>query len=227
MFEQGWIKELLIVLAIAEIVVPLLGRFRIGSVPAFLIAGAIIGPGGLGGFVPVTPWLSWIAISDPERVLPFADLGVLFLLFLIGLDFSAIHLRAMRRFVFGVGPVQVVVSAAAIILTALVIGIDAIAAVVLGLALALSSTAVVTQTLIEARRFALPVGRLSLGVLVFQDLMVVPILIAVGLLAGDRVAPLGLLRGIALAIGAVVVILVAGRYLLSPLNSRCRCHPQP
>lgn len=214
-FEHEAARELLIVLGTAGVVVPLFGKLRFGVVPGFLLAGVLLGPGGLGQLVGAFPWLAWITFSNPERVQPIAELGVLFLLFLIGLEFSFERLWAMRRHMLGVGSLQVLVSAAVIFGVSLMAGVALPAAVVLGLALALSSTAIVTQVLIEAHRFALPVGRLVLSVLVFQDLMVVPIVVIVGFLGGSD-AELSW-SGVALAVGAVALIIVAGRYLQRPL----------
>jgi CPA2 family monovalent cation:H+ antiporter-2 len=124
----------------------------------------------------------------------------------------------MRRFVFGLGSAQFLLSAAAIAGGILAIGIDPKIALVAGMALALSSTAVVTQILVERRRLALPVGRATVAVLIFQDLMVVPIVIAVGILAGAEMATGGaLLRALLFAAVAVGAIVLAGRFLIRPL----------
>ncbi|MBZ0227468.1 MAG: cation:proton antiporter [Bauldia sp.] len=218
MFEESWAREMLVVLATAGVVVPVFSRLRVGVVPGFLIAGILLGPGGLGRLTGDLPWLGWITFSDPERVRSFAELGVLFLLFLIGLEFSFDRLSAMRRLVLGFGSLQFFVSAALIVAGATLLDVDFVVALVVGLGLALSSTAIVTQLLIEAHRFAGAVGRAALGVLLFQDLMVVPIVIVVGLLGGDEVAVSGaLVRAVALAAAAILAIIVAGRYLVRPL----------
>jgi CPA2 family monovalent cation:H+ antiporter-2 len=218
MFDESWIKELLIVLATAGVVVPLFGRFRVGVVPGFLIAGVILGPAGLGRLADDHPWLSGFTFSTPEHVLPFAELGVLFLLFLIGLEFSLERLWSMRRLVLGLGPAQFFGSVALILAGVAWLDRGLEPALVVGLALALSSTAIVTQVLIEAHRFAAPVGRVSIGVLLFQDLMVVPIVIVIGLMAGEELAVSGAVtRAIALAVAALAIIALAGRYLIGPL----------
>jgi monovalent cation:proton antiporter-2 (CPA2) family protein len=218
LLEDGWGRELLIFLATAGIVVPLFGRLRFGVVPGFLIAGVILGPGGLGHLAGEVPWLRWITFSDPERVAPFAELGVIFLLFVIGLEFSFDRLWAMRRYVLGAGVIQFLVSAVAMVGGAMLMGTDPPVALVIGLALALSSTAIVTQVLLDSRRLAQPVGRVSLGILLFQDLMVVPIVIVVSLLGGGELAATGaVLRAIGLAVAALLLVLVAGRYLTRPL----------
>ena len=218
MSEGEWIRELMIVLATAGVVVPLFGRLRFGPVLGFLIAGVILGPGGLGQLSDRVPWLALLTFSDPETVRPFAELGVIFLLFLIGLEFSLDRLWAMRRTVLGIGSLQVFLSMLIIGATAVwTIGGVAVPLVV-AMALALSSTAIASQVMIEQRRFAAPVGRLCIGVLLFQDLMVVPIVIIVGLLGGDGVAvPAALLRAVGTAVVAVAVILTVGRFAVTPL----------
>jgi monovalent cation:proton antiporter-2 (CPA2) family protein len=218
MFEEDWARELLIVLATAGVLVPLLARLRVGVVPGFLIAGMLLGPFGLGRFDDELPWLAWVTFTDPEDIEPFAELGVVFLLFVIGLEFSLTRLWTMRRLVFGVGSAQFFFSTAVIAGAVFMLHQGFDDSLVIGLALALSSTAIVTQVLIEAHRFATPVGRLSLGVLIFQDLMVVPIVLIIGLLAGEELAvPRAILR--AIVVGAIVlaVIVIAGRYLVRPL----------
>ncbi len=219
MFDEGWTKELLIVLATAGVVVPLFGRLlRIGVVPGFLIAGVILGPAGLGGLADDYPWLSAVTFSTPEHVQPFAELGVLFLLFVIGLEFSLERLWSMRRLVLGLGPAQFFVSVLLILCGVVLLGGGLEPALVVGLALALSSTAIVMQILIEARRLATPVGRASLGVLLFQDLMVVPMVIVIGFMAGEELAvPGAVARAIGLAVAALGIIFVAGRFLVGPL----------
>lgn len=218
MVEGSGVKELLIVLATAGVVVPLFGRLRLGVVPGFLIAGVILGPAGLARLVGDYPWLSTITVLTPDRVQPLAELGVLFLLFLIGLEFSLERLWTMRRMVLGLGSAQFFVSAALIFAGLAMLGFGLDIALVIGLALALSSTAIVMQLLIEARRFAAPVGRLSIAVLLFQDLMVVPVVIVIGLIGGEAAGLQGAIAGaIALAAAVLVIIIVAGRYLVGPL----------
>jgi len=218
MLEDSASKHILIFLATAGIVVPLFGRLRVGVVPGFLIAGMILGPLGLGRLAADYSWLSFFTFTTTENVLVFADLGVLFLLFIIGLEFSLERLWKMRRLVLGLGSVQFLVSVLAILAGMMLLEFSFDIALVVGLALALSSTAIVTQVLIEARRFVAPVGHVSIGVLLFQDLMVVPVVIIIGLLGGgDHVVHGALFRAIAIAIAALATILVAGRYLVGPL----------
>lgn len=218
MLDENVTKHILIFLATAGVVVPIFSRFRVGVVPGFLLAGAILGPLGLGRLASEYSWLYFVTFTTTEHVLVFADLGVLFLLFIIGLEFSLERLWAMRKLVLGLGSVQFVVSVAAILAALMVLEFSFDIALIVGLALALSSTAIVTQVLIEARRFVAPVGQVSIGILLFQDLMVVPVVIIVGLLGGGELAVHGaVLQAIALAIAALAIILVAGRYLVGPL----------
>ncbi|HMN87931.1 MAG TPA: cation:proton antiporter, partial [Bauldia sp.] len=218
MFEEGWAREMLVVLATAGIVVPIFSRFRVGVVPGFLIAGILLGPGGLGQLTGDVPWLRYVTFPDPERVSSFAELGVLFLLFLIGLEFSLDRLWSMRRVVLGAGSIQFLVSAAIIVAGAAALGLPFPVALVVGLAFALSSTAIVSELLIGAHRFATPAGRTALGILLFQDLMVVPIVVVVGALGGHEEAlPATLLRALGLAVAALAAIIVLGRYLVRPL----------
>jgi monovalent cation:proton antiporter-2 (CPA2) family protein len=218
MLDEVGIKHVLIFLATAGVVVPLFGRLRVGVVPGFLIAGVILGPFGLGRLAGDHPWLAAITFTADEHVRVFADLGILFLLFVIGLEFSLERLWAMRKYVLGLGSLQFLVTAAVIVAGVSVLGEDFDTALVVGLALALSSTAIVTQVLIEGRRFAAPVGQVSIGVLLFQDLMVVPVVIVIGLLQTGELAVHGaVLQAVGLAVAALAIIIVAGRYLVGPL----------
>jgi CPA2 family monovalent cation:H+ antiporter-2 len=219
MTDSSWIKDLLIVLATAGVVVPLFSWLRIGIVPGFLVAGVLLGPGGLGHLVDVVPWLKSITFSGPERVERFAELGVVFLLFLIGLEFSLDRLWQMRKLVFGVGPAQFGLATLFVLGAIFWFTETFAAALVIALALAMSSTAVGSQVLIEARRFGTPAGRISLAVLLFQDLMVVPVVIVVGLLSGEgAILSAGVVvRAVGLAVAAIAIIIFAGRFLVGPL----------
>ncbi len=218
MFEAAWIEDLMLVLAITGLVIPLFGRLRLGIVPGFLLAGLILGPGGLGRLVPEVPWLALVTFSDQEVVQPFAELGVIFLLFVIGLEFSFDRLWSMRRLVFGVGSIQIALSVAALLFAALWLTSALPVALVLALGLALSSTAIVTQFLIEHHRFALPVGRAAIGVLLFQDIMVVPFVVIVGFLGGEEtVVADAVFRAVPLGLATIAAIMLAGRFLLRPL----------
>lgn len=205
-----FLQEALLFLAAAVIVVLLLHRVRVSPVLGYLLAGLLIGPSGLG------------LISEVEEVRAVAELGVVFLLFVIGLELSVERLRALRRWVFGLGTAQVAVTSVVIGGVALAWGNSVEAAVVLGACLALSSTAVVVQLLVERGEVASPTGRLAFAVLLFQDLAVVPILVLVGVLGGpaEQDVPMVLLLSLGKAAVAVGVILLVGRFTLGPLLRR-------
>jgi CPA2 family monovalent cation:H+ antiporter-2 len=177
-------KDLVLFLATAGIVVPLFKRLKVSPVLGFLGAGVVLGPFGLGRLTDSAPWLAAITVSKPDEVAQLAEFGVVFLLFMIGLELSWERLRLMRRMVFGLGPMQVAVCAAAITGAAIVAHQSPVAAVVAGLALALSSTAIIVPVMVEGKRLHAEAGRAAFGVLLFQDLAVAPILVTLGVLKG-------------------------------------------
>ncbi len=189
---------------------------KLPTVIAFMLAGIALGPFALGNLARDIPVLEYFSISSPEAAIPFAELGVLFLLFLLGVEFSFERLWALRRVVLGAGGIQVMASAAVIGGVGIGFGLDVPVAMVVGFALALSSTAIVMQVLIEGKRAAQPVGRSTLGVLLFQDVMVAPILIFAGFAAMKTEANMAgvlidaLFRGL-IAIGIIFLI---GRFAL-------------
>ena len=210
------VKDAIVFLAAAGIVVPLFRRLKIPIIIGFVLAGIALGPYGLGGLVEAIPWISYLTLEDTEAIAPFAELGVLFLLFLLGLELSFDRLWRLRRIVFGAGVLQVGLSAGIASLIALNFGYSAVVSVVIGLALALSSTAIVMQLIIEDRRVATPVGRSSLGVLLFQDIMVAPILIFVAFasVSGSQGLFEQITRALVEGIVAIAVIVLIGRYAL-------------
>ena len=158
-------------------------------------------------------------ISDVEGVRALSELGIVFLLFMIGLGLSPERLMAMRRLVFGLGSLQIVVTGSVIAMVAYGFGNSPAASVILGGCLALSSTAIVSQLLIEQGRFGTAVGRSTIAVLLAQDLAVVPILFMVEILSGGGQATpaLGFLLSMGGAVLAIALILGAGRLLVRPL----------
>jgi monovalent cation:H+ antiporter-2, CPA2 family len=160
-------KGLLIFLVTAGIIVPLFHRARIGTVLGFLVVGVALGPYGLGRLAETYPLLWYVTFDDPERVAPLAELGIIFLLFMLGLELSLERLWQLRRYVLGVGVVQVTVTTAAIVMIVDEFGAPRPAGIVLGLCLALSSTAIAMQVLIDQRRAATRVCRIALSVLLF------------------------------------------------------------
>jgi CPA2 family monovalent cation:H+ antiporter-2 len=218
MLHAEGLKGLIIFLVVAGVIVPLFHRARIGTVLGFLIAGVVLGPQGLGRLAGDYPWLGYVTFDDPRRGAALAEAGIIILLFLLGLELSLQRLWQLRRYVLGVGLVQVLLSTLAIGAGVRLSGGMPPAGIVLGLCLALSSTAIVMQLLIEQHRAANLTGRIALSVLLFQDLMVVPILFVVGVLAGGAGGGIvALIRPFAEALAAVVAILLVGRFVVRPL----------
>ncbi|WP_421787266.1 cation:proton antiporter [Hyphobacterium sp.] len=211
------LKDLVVFLVAAGIAAPAFRALRQSAVLAFLLAGVLLGPFGLGRFTDTQPLLHFVTISDPHAAEPFAEAGVLFLLFMLGLELSFGRLWSLRKEVFGLGAVQVLASAVIIGIVLAAFGVDTSAAVVIALALALSSTAIVMQMLIEERQAATNTGRTAFAVLLFQDLMVAPILILVGFLSLGGGALLPAIGQAVIGGGiAVAVIALVGRYVLRP-----------
>lgn len=217
--HPGGYREAILFLVTAGIVVPLFHRLRISPVLGFLGAGALLGPFGLGRFADAHPWLAPFTIGNRSEIAHLAEFGVIFLMFMIGIELSWERLRVLRRLVFGLGAIQVAASAAVIAGILVVLDQPVAGAVLVGLALALSSTAVVLPVLAEQRRLGTPAGRTSFAILLFQDLAVAPILFAIAVLGRKDGGDLG--GALALALGqaavALLVIVVAGRVALRPL----------
>lgn len=212
-------SDVLVVLATAGIVVPIVRRRGFSSVLGYLGAGAVLGPLGLGSFKDSVPLLYWLTIVDEKNVAGIAELGVVFLLFLIGLELSWARLLTMRRLVFGLGSLQVVLSTIAIGGILALSGSKPAVAVILGSCLALSSTAIVIELLSAQRRLSTLAGRTSFSVLLAQDLAVVPILLFISILgAGTGSSVLtGLVLALTNAALALGLIIVVGRLFLRPL----------
>ncbi len=211
-------KDAMVYLAAAGVAVPLLKRFRIEPILGFMLAGAAIGPYGLGALAPAYAWVAWVTITDAKAIAGLAELGVVFLLFAIGIDLPIERLWRMRGLVFGLGALQIALTAPALGAAAWAWGLGPWASVVAGLAFALSSTAITLPLLVSARRFGTPTGQASFGVLLMQDVAFVPILILVGAVgaskgaetADDWVGPL------ILGVAAVAAVVFAGRVLATP-----------
>lgn len=212
-------KDVLILLGTAAVVVPVMHRWRVSPVLGFLGAGVLLGPSGLGALSASLPPLAWITLSDEASIAGIAELGVVFLLFMVGLELSLERLLALRRLVFGMGGLHVLLSALAIGGVAGLHGNDLAVCLVIGTSLALSSTAIVLEVLAGKKRMASQAGRASFAVLLFQDLAVVPLLFLVGILGagGEGSILIGLLLALAQAAAAIGVILVVGRFGLRPL----------
>lgn len=201
--------EPLAYLAAAVVAVPLFKRLGLGSVIGYLAAGVAIGPAGLA------------LVADDERVLHVAELGVVLLLFLIGLELQPSRLWSMRRDIFALGTLQVVASTAALASMFALSGFDARIATVAGAGLALSSTAFAMQILQERGHSTLPFGRRAFSILLLQDMAIVPLLTLVSLLAargGEQPQSLGeAATEVAAVAGAVALVVFTGRFLLNPV----------
>jgi CPA2 family monovalent cation:H+ antiporter-2 len=201
--------DALLILGAAGVVIPAFSRLRISPVIGFILVGVAIGPSGLGAITPAYPWLEPFSITDRERIEPFAEFGILLLLFAIGLELSFRRLIAMRRSVFGSGGAQMLGTAVLIGGAMLTFGFTPASAAALGLALAMSSTALV----MPMTGTASAVGKAAVAILLFQDLMLVPILFVL-----DAKGAAGELVSVALSgLAVVVALLVLGRLLLPPL----------
>ena len=217
--EQLRVQEAVVFLAAAALVIPAAKRLRMSPVLGFLLAGLAVGPNGLARIADEHTWLRFVLITDVDGVRALAELGVVFLLFMIGLELSLARLWAMRRMVFLMGSAQILLTGLVVGVIARAFGNSVEASVVLGGCLALSSTAIVMQLLTEQGRFGTAVGRGSFAVLLAQDIAVVPILFVVATLGaksgGSVIGALGLAAGQAAL--AVVLILGVGRLVVRPL----------
>ena len=217
------LSDALTILGAAGIVIPTFARFRINPVIGFILVGIVAGPFGLGALTGAYPWLQAISITDPEGIEPFAELGIVLLLFSIGLELSFRRLIAMRAMVFGIGAAEMLLTAMLIGGALVVVDWPTQSALWLSLALAMSSTALVlpisgTQS---------PVGRAALSMLLFEDLALVPMLFLIGAAGGAAAGASGLGR-IAFE-GALVIlaILLVGRFVLPALFAQAARSKKP
>lgn len=207
MAEHGLLFEAMIYLAATVVFVPLASRFHLGSVLGYLIAGCAIGPWGLR------------LVRDVAAIMHFAEFGVVLMLFLIGLELDPKRLWSMRRTVFGGGALQMAACGGLLALGGVGAGLPWQAALVAGLALALSSTAIAVQTMRERGVLASPVGGTAFAVLLFQDIAAIPLIALVPLLAaGEKAAGgEGRLMGVMRIVAAVGSVIVLGRYVTRPV----------
>ena len=210
-FGTSGFSDALVILGAAGIVIPAFARLRISPVIGFILVGMIVGPSGLGELSDELRWLNYVTISNPEAIDPFAELGIILLLFAIGLELSFKRLAAMRTAVFGIGAAEMLGGAVLIGGTLYLFGQPAQSAIALGFALAMSSTALV----LPIAGTTSPVGRAALAMLLFEDLALVPLLFLFGTAAAGATS--GLLD--VLWKGALVIagLLVIGRLVLPVL----------
>jgi len=206
----NYLLDIVILLTAALVAVPLCRAAGFGAVPGFLVAGVLVGPSGLA------------LIDNVYEIGQLAELGVILLLFVIGIELRPTRLWLMRRMVFGLGTLQLLITGALLTVGAhIFLDVPYRAAIVIGPALALSSTAFVLQLLAEQRKLRSDYGRASLAVLLLQDLAVVPLLALVPLLAIQELA-IGADIAFALleTVGILLLVVVGGRYLLQPVLHR-------
>lgn len=201
------IESAVILLAAAVIFVPLFRRLGLGSVLGYLAGGLAIGPFGLGLF------------GDPQAIIHFAELGVVLFLFVIGLEMQPSRLWSMRGEIFGLGLAQVALAIGVLTCVGLALGFPVASSFVAGTGFVLTSTAIVMQMLDERRQMALPKGRRIIAILLLEDLAIVPLLALVVFLApgGPEVTLPERLTSVAIGLGAIAALVVAGRYLLNPM----------
>ncbi|MCY1284236.1 Glutathione-regulated potassium-efflux system protein KefC [compost metagenome] len=207
--EHGasYLTSAVVFLLAAVFMVPLAKRLQLGAVLGYLLAGVLIGPSVLR------------LVEDPESVSRLSELGVVLLLFIIGLELSPKRLWVMRKSVFGVGMLQVLLTALVIGAVSLLFGQSGKIAIVLGGGLALSSTAFGLQILAERKQLTAPHGRLAFAILLFQDIAAIPLIAMIPLLGAhaNEEAPGGDLAHLFEIVGSIAVVVVGGRFLLRPV----------
>ena len=207
-------SDALVILGAAGIVIPAFARVRVNPVIGFILVGLALGPHGLGVLVPRWPWLFYVTITDAHAIEPYAEFGIVLLLFAIGLELSFRRLWSMRRQVFGVGAAELFLCAAAIGGALMLLGEGVSGSVGLGLALALSSTALVLPMVGTSGA----VGGGAFAMLLFEDLALVPLIFALSALGPDTGGGWSAMGLVLLKGGiTVAVLLIGGRYALPPL----------
>lgn len=215
------LSDALTILGAAGIVIPTFARFRINPVIGFILVGIVAGPFGLGALTERHPWLEWISITDPDGIKPFAELGIVLLLFSIGLELSFRRLVALRKMVFGIGAAEMLVTA--VLIGGFLVAVDwpTQSAMWLALALAMSSTALVLP--ISGTQSA--VGRAALAMLLFEDLALVPMLLLIG--ATGSAAASGLSKIFLEGALVIAAMLIIGRFVLPALFAQAARSKKP
>ena len=209
------ISDALVILGAAGLVIPVFTRVRITPVIGFILIGIAVGPYGLGQMVFERPWLEHITISDPEALDIFAEFGIILLLFAIGLELSFKRLWQLRRLVFGLGAAELLIGGICLAIVLSMMGQYWIGALALGFALAFSSTAIV----LPISGSTSPVGRAALSMLLFEDIMIVPIVFILGAMAPNAASEgwEGLLTTMWQGAAVIAVMMIAGRFALPRL----------
>ncbi|MGW8392690.1 cation:proton antiporter domain-containing protein [Pseudoduganella sp. HUAS MS19] len=223
------LREALLFLGLAGILVPLLQRLRVNQIVGFLLVGILFGPHGFASWLPAVPTLAWASFQDVEAIKPVAELGIVFLMFMIGLELSPARLWALRRDVFGTGLAQVAVTGALIALSALAFGNSGAASVAIGITLAMSSTAVAMDLMSRQHTLRTTLGQKCFAILMLQDLAVVPALILVEGLGKDtgQALWLTLLLAVLQAAATIGVLYYLGKRVTKPLFASPAVQRQP
>ena len=211
--ESTGFSDALVILGAAGLVIPAFARLRINPVIGFILVGIAVGPAGLGRFVPQAPWLFYATITDAHAIEPFAELGIVLLLFSIGLELSFGRLWAMRRDVFGLGAAELIGCTLLLAAGFLTLGENAGTAFGLGIALALSSTALV----LPIAGTSGPVGERAFAMLLFEDLALVPIIFGLGAISPHGGDVSAMFRTLAIGAATIGGMLVVGRLILPRL----------
>jgi Kef-type K+ transport system membrane component KefB/voltage-gated potassium channel Kch len=213
------LTELLIIFGTASVMIPLLMRLGLSAPIAFLAAGIVLGPHVMGKFATLWPQLRGLDLTTSGSLPVLAEFGVVFLLFVIGLELTITRLKTMRHLVFGLGGAQVLLTLVAIAVAAMLMGANTRSALVIAMALAFSSTAIVVQFLSDANRLGTQAGRASFAILLLQDLAVIPVLMFLGLqTSGTETSIIAeIARALAQAALAGTIIWIAGHFALRPL----------
>ncbi len=218
--SQGYEVVIIVFLLASAVIVPIFQKYKVSGVLGFLLVGVLLGPDGVGRLADVSPVFDSFALMQSHSVHTLAELGVVFLLFSIGLELTFERLKSMRRMIFGFGAAQMVLCSVVLAALFFVLGRSVSGSATLGMALAMSSTAVVIPVLSDRKQLRTASGRSVFAVLLAQDVAVAPILITVAILAGTSagtgVGWQGLLALIPALIGMGIII-IGGRFLLRPL----------
>lgn len=216
---SGLLTQMLLFFAIAGVAIPLLQRLKITPVLGYLLCGVIIGPYGVALLAPEVEWLNYFTVTDTEAVHLLGELGIIAMMFMIGLELSLQRLKELKRFVLGLGSLQIIVTGAIISVIASLFKNENAAALLIGASLALSSTAIVMQLLSEQHLGNRAIGTLCFSILLMQDLAVVPIVVLASAFAGssDQSLLFILLESLTIAVFAVTGIYMLGRLGLRPL----------
>lgn len=213
------LAQMLLFFGISGVVVPLLQKLRITSVLGYLLCGVIIGPFGLGLFIEEYHWLTHITISETNTVQLLGELGIISMLFMIGMELSFQRLKDLKHYVLGLGSLQIILSGVVIALIAYQFDNGFSVSLLIGASLALSSTAIVMQLLQEKHLGGRKIGTLCFSILLMQDLAVVPIVVLASAFGGETSQSIAsiLMESLLIATGAIVLIYVVGRLVMRPL----------